>query len=128
MCFIEVLVIRIHHLNLGCLYVIPLRAVCTNICCNHFSFIFIKITKRASSSGEHTAKNIMITAQKIQTKRSDEWLQDRRQKLISLAELYGIKRQRLATLMGESIVVGSGGREGNKKSKIQKNLSGMAPL
>jgi len=74
----------------------------------------------------------MITAQKIQTKRSDheqaKWLQDRRQKLISLAELYGIKRQRLATLMGESIVVESGGDERDKKSKIQKNLSGMAPL
>ena len=82
--------------------------------------------------GEHTAKNVMITAQKIQTKRSDEWLQDdRRQKLISLAELYGIKRQRLATLMGESIVVGSEGGEGdrkNKKAVVQKNLSGMAPL
>jgi len=81
--------------------------------------------------GEHTAKNVMITAQKIQTKRSDEWLNDRRQKLISLAELYGIKRQRLATLMGESIAVGSGGGEGDgKKNKVvvQKNLSGMAPL
>ena len=85
--------------------------------------------------GEHTAKNVMITAQKMQTKRSDKeqtkWLQDRRQKLISLAELYGIKRQRLATLMRESIVVGSGGGEGNKKNKkavVQKNLSGMAPL
>ena len=76
----------------------------------------------------------MITAQKIQTKRSEKeqtkCLQDRRQKLISLAELYGVKRQRLATLMGESIVVGSGGGEGNKKKNkvVQKNLSGMAPL
>ena len=79
--------------------------------------------------GEHTAKNVMITAQKIKKKRSDVeqemWLQDRRGKLMELARLHGVERQRLAFLMGESIL----DEETDIKSKtVHKNLSGMAPL
>ena len=79
--------------------------------------------------GEHTAKNSMITAQKIETKRSDEeqekYLQDKRRRLIDLAELHGVKRQKLAALMGESIVGGNEEADGNK---VRMTLSGMAPL
>jgi hypothetical protein len=57
--------------------------------------------------GEHTAKNVMITATKskrtLDESRKEKWLQDRREKLAELAKLYGITRQRLATLMGEII-------------------------
>ncbi|KAL7544100.1 hypothetical protein ACHAXR_013578 [Thalassiosira sp. AJA248-18] len=79
--------------------------------------------------GEHTAKNVMITATKVKkTRRSEkeqeEWLQDRRRQLVDLAQLYGVKRQRLATLMGESIAMG----EGDGSKTVTRNLSGMAPL
>jgi SAM-dependent methyltransferase len=56
--------------------------------------------------GEHTAKNSCITATKkvmSGSKKDDAWLQERRKRLVELAELYGVKRQRLASLMGESI-------------------------
>ena len=80
--------------------------------------------------GEHTAKNVMITAQKTKRKRSDVeqemWLQDRRRKLIELARLHGVELQRLAFLMGESILFDG---ETDSKSKIALNsLSGMPPL
>jgi len=78
--------------------------------------------------GEHTAKNVMITATKRKERRGKEeeeaWLQERRRRLVELAQLYGIKRQRLAMLMGESIVSGGG-----RKPKVAvRNLSGMANL
>ena len=74
---------------------------------------------------EHTAKNSMITATKVQSPRSEKrqhaWLQERRAKLIELAQLYGIKRQRLATLMGESL-------DHNVKASSTSNKTGMVPL
>ena len=80
--------------------------------------------------GEHTAKNVMITATKMKKRRSkeqEELLQDRRQKLIELAELYGVKRQRLAMLMGESL--SSLDEEGGESIEtVRRNLSGMAHL
>ena len=78
--------------------------------------------------GEHTAKNVMITAQKMKRKRSDVeqemWLQDRRRKLIELARLHGVELQRLAFLMGESILFDG---ETDSKSKIALK-TGMPPL
>ena len=73
--------------------------------------------------GEHTAKNVMITAVKKQGDgdKNDMWLRDRRAKLVDLAEMYGVKKQRLATLMGESISA-----EGRKSGV--KTTSGMPPL
>lgn len=57
--------------------------------------------------GEHTAKNVMITATKKNTSRKskieDAWIDERRGRLVQLAEMYGVKRQRLASLMGERI-------------------------
>ena len=57
--------------------------------------------------GEHTAKNVMITATKKnmsrKSKKEDDWLDERRGRLVELAEMYGVKRQRLASLMGERI-------------------------
>ena len=80
--------------------------------------------------GEHTAKNVMLAATKVKTRRSgkeqEEWLQGRRRKLRELAQLYSIKRQRLAMLMGEGISPEDG--DGNGKRKVQSNRSGMAPL
>ena len=73
-------------------------------------------------------KNVTITAIKVKRRRSDkeqeEWSQDRRQRLIDLTQLYGVKRQRLTMLMGESIVSGGG----NESKTATRNLSGMAPL
>ena len=78
--------------------------------------------------GEHTAKNVMITATKVKKQRGkkeqEAWLRDRREKLIDLAQLYGVKRQRLATLMGESIEPG----DNNETKTVIRTLSGMAPL
>mmetsp|Transcript_2483 Transcript_2483/g.4516 ORF Transcript_2483/g.4516 Transcript_2483/m.4516 type:complete len:655 (-) Transcript_2483:133-2097(-) len=73
--------------------------------------------------GEHTAKNCIITATKkvmSGSKKEDAWLEERRKMLIELAELYGVKRQRLASLMGESITSSS-----NLKVKA---AGGMPPL
>ncbi|KAL9185779.1 hypothetical protein ACHAXT_003556 [Thalassiosira profunda] len=80
--------------------------------------------------GEHTAKNVMLAATKVKTQRSGkeqkEWLEERSGKLRKLAQLYGIKRQRLAMLMGESIAPEDEDGSGNRK--VQRNRSGMAPL
>ena len=73
--------------------------------------------------GEHTAKNVMITATKITKSKDEKWLQARRQRLIDLAELYGIKYQRLAMLMEERITSG----EDDVPTFVTKR-SGMAPL
>mmetsp|Transcript_21438 Transcript_21438/g.50379 ORF Transcript_21438/g.50379 Transcript_21438/m.50379 type:complete len:575 (-) Transcript_21438:444-2168(-) len=74
---------------------------------------------------EHTAKNSMITATKVKSSRSKKrqhaWLQERRSKLIELAQMYGIKRQRLATLMGESL-----GHDVTSSSTSSR--TGMVPL
>ena len=74
---------------------------------------------------EHTAKNSMITATKVKSSRSEKqqhaWLQERRGKLIELAQLYGIKSQRLATLMGESL-------DHDAKSPSTSSKTGMVPL
>lgn len=71
--------------------------------------------------GEHTAKNVMITAVKRRDQ-SDKvkHLEDKRRKFVELANMYGIKRQRLATLMGESIDV-------NDVNDVMTS-SGMPPL
>jgi hypothetical protein len=72
--------------------------------------------------GEHTAKNVMITAVKRRNDfdiNNDELLLDKRSRLHELATMFGIKRQRLATLMGEQI---------NANDDYVKTLSGMPPL
>lgn len=74
--------------------------------------------------GEHTAKNVMITATKSTKSKDEKWLQARRQRLIDLAELYGIKYQRLAMLMEERITSG----EDDVPTFVTKYRSGMAPL
>ena len=75
--------------------------------------------------GEHTAKNVMITATKKlwsrRTKMEDAWVEERRMKLVELADFYGVKRQRLASLMGESITTSS-------PSLKVKTARGMPPL
>ena len=67
----------------------------------------------------------MITATKVKSSRSEKqqhaWLQERRAKLIELAQLYGIKSQRLATLMGESL-------DHDAKSPSTSSKTGMVPL
>jgi len=71
--------------------------------------------------GEHTAKNVMITAVKRGDQSDkDNHLEDKRRKFVELANMYGIKRQRLATLMGESINV-------NDVNDVMTS-SGMPPL
>jgi len=52
--------------------------------------------------GEHTSKNVMITAVKRLKPRTESQQENLRQRLNGLAELHGIKRQKLSDLMGES--------------------------
>ena len=73
--------------------------------------------------GEHTAKNSLITATKKVVKgnkKEDTWLEERRKRLVDLAELYGVRRQKLASLMGESI-------SSTPNVKV-KSARGMPPL
>jgi hypothetical protein len=67
--------------------------------------------------GEHTAKNIMITAVKRANARSKEEKEELRVRLQSLAELHGIKRQKLADLMDESIFQGANDTDGKQSRK-----------
>ena len=53
--------------------------------------------------GEHTAKNVMITATKRKRKRSQKALDDIRSRIGKLATLHGIKRQKLAEWMNEPL-------------------------
>ena len=74
--------------------------------------------------GEHTSKNVMITATKMKRELDKEkWLAEKRRRLVELAQLYGVKRQKLAMMMGESI--GSVDEEG--KNRAVKKI-GMPPL
>ena len=54
--------------------------------------------------GEHTAKNVMITATKRKRNRSRKAQDDLRRRLCELAALHGVKRQKLAWWMKESIL------------------------
>jgi hypothetical protein len=74
---------------------------------------------------EHTAKNVMIAATKSSRERGPEYVRDRRDSLACLARFYGIERQRLAVLMGESVM---GGQDNVPMKKGDRNLSGMPPL
>lgn len=53
--------------------------------------------------GEHTSKNVMITAVKRGRHRSDKELEDLRERLKDLARLNGIQEQRLATWLKEDL-------------------------
>jgi len=53
--------------------------------------------------GEHSAKNVMITATKCQKQRSESELEQLRKRFRELASLHGVERQRLAEWMGESL-------------------------
>lgn len=69
--------------------------------------------------GEHTSKNVMITAVKRSEPRSEAQKHDLRRRLNAVAELHGITRQKLADFMGESF----GGFEQstyNRKSGMQR--------
>jgi len=54
--------------------------------------------------GEHTDKNVMITAVRRKKPRSEEDISELRKRLISLASLNGISRHKLADWMGESLI------------------------
>ena len=53
--------------------------------------------------GEHSAKNVMITATKCQKQRSASELKQLRKRFRELSALHGVERQRLAEWMGESL-------------------------
>ena len=53
--------------------------------------------------GEHSAKNVMITATKCQKQRSESELKQLRKRFRELSALHGVERQRLAEWMGESL-------------------------
>ncbi len=73
--------------------------------------------------GEHTAKNVMITATKTDEKfdDNDERLINKRRRLVELAHLYGVKYQKLAMLMGENL----GSYDSKKLGTVKR---GMPPL
>merc|ERR1719183_3366397 len=54
--------------------------------------------------GEHTSKNVMITAVKRKTLPSTPKLKKLRERLHSLASLHGVKKQKLGDWTGESMV------------------------
>jgi trans-aconitate methyltransferase len=75
--------------------------------------------------GEHTSKNVMITAVKTDEKRQPADQKDQlRQRIRSLAALHGIREQKLATWMGESLVV----EGGKKKLGAELSVKNMPPL
>jgi SAM-dependent methyltransferase len=74
--------------------------------------------------GEHTAKNVMITAVRRKDDPScnnHDSAAEKRVRLMEIAKMYGVERQRLAALMGETI----NGENANDK---MKTISGMPPL
>jgi len=72
--------------------------------------------------GEHTSKNVMITAVKRSEPRSQAQKDNLRQRLNQVAKLHGIQRQKLADLLGETL----GDVEDEKNSKYNRN--GMPKL
>ena len=70
--------------------------------------------------GEHTSKNVMITAVKRRKPRTMTQKEQLKIRLKSLAEMHGIKQQKLADLMDESIHP--------KKIEGKKQKRGMPPL
>jgi hypothetical protein len=56
--------------------------------------------------GEHTNKNVMITATKRKKPRSSSQKKELRSRLHSLAQLHGVDKQKLAVLMNETLGTG----------------------
>ena len=79
--------------------------------------------------GEHTNKNVMITATKRKKARSPTKKKELRERLISLSKLHGVHKQKLATLMKEPLsednIVSKSNNKGNT-AKVPK--TGMPPL
>jgi len=73
--------------------------------------------------GEHTSKNVMITAVKRAKERSESQKEQLRSRLKSLADLHGVKRQKLADLMDEPIA-----REDEEASGKKAGRRGMPSL
>ncbi|KAL7512695.1 hypothetical protein ACHAXN_009742 [Cyclotella atomus] len=71
--------------------------------------------------GDHTAKNVMITAvrRKDDLSSNGDRLAEKRARLMEVAKMYGVERQRLASLMGERL---------NDANDKMKTTSGMPPL
>ena len=63
--------------------------------------------------GEHTSKNVMITAVQRVKKRTKKQKEDLRQELKSLSTLHGLRRQKLADFMDQSLREGGGGSDGS---------------
>lgn len=74
--------------------------------------------------GEHSAKNVMITATKCQEPRGESELKQLRKRFRELAALHGVKKQRLAEWMGESI----SDEEDVEKRRPQLSTKNMPPL
>lgn len=74
--------------------------------------------------GEHSAKNVMITATKCQKPRSESELKQLRKRFRELAALHGVSKQRLAEWMGESI----SGEEGVEQRQPPLSTKKMPPL
>lgn len=74
--------------------------------------------------GEHTNKNVMITATKRKIPRPFEMKQELRSRLQSLAQLHGVQSQKLATLMNEQL------HEHSSSIENTRNIAktGMPPL
>ena len=78
--------------------------------------------------GEHTAKNVMITAVKREKGRSEEEVKEKVDELRSLASLHGVKKFKLAQLVGikleegEEEEGGNGGGGGGKERGKPRNM------
>lgn len=73
--------------------------------------------------GEHTSKNVMITGVKRRKSRTESEKEVLRSRLKNLCELHGIKKQKLADLMNETIIL-----DNDKEQKSISKATGMPPL
>lgn len=76
--------------------------------------------------GEHTSKNVMITGVKRRKSRTESEKEVLRSRLKNLCELHGIKKQKLADLMNESIILDDDKVHTSMSGK--RRAIGMPPL
>jgi hypothetical protein len=74
--------------------------------------------------GEHTSKNVMITAVKNKRKPTTAVLEKLRSRLKSLASFHGIRHQKLAQFMGEHLKE----EDDDLPNKLNLSVRGMPPL
>lgn len=79
--------------------------------------------------GEHTSKNVMIAAVKRTKARSEKQHADLRARLLQISSMHGIKRQKLADLMGEPVCDDIRNGDGKEQKRVRHGQrTSMPPL